>query len=63
MRTTMEYRATLTQFINYTNPSGQKLQAAIFLPANYEPGKSYPTLVYMYEKLTDGLNRYSHCVV
>jgi len=48
-----------SKLINYTNPSGQKLQAAIFLPANYEPGKSYPTIVYMYEKLTDGLNRYT----
>ena len=48
-----------SKLINYTNPSGQKLQAAIYLPANYEPGKSYPTILYMYEKRTDLLNRYT----
>jgi dipeptidyl aminopeptidase/acylaminoacyl peptidase len=48
-----------SKLINYTSPFGHKLQAAIYLPANYEPGKSYPTIVYMYEKLTDGLNRYT----
>ena len=29
-------------------------RASLFLPANYEKGKSYPTLVYIYEKLTQG---------
>lgn len=48
-----------SRLITYTSPQGQELQAAIYLPAGYEPGKSYPTIVYMYEKLTDGLNRYS----
>jgi dipeptidyl aminopeptidase/acylaminoacyl peptidase len=36
-----------------------KLQAALFLPANYEKGKSYPTIVYIYERLSDGLNRFT----
>jgi len=34
------------------------LQGALFLPANYEPGKRYPTIVYIYEKLSQSLNRY-----
>jgi hypothetical protein len=29
--------------------NGDKLQGALFLPANYEPGKKYPTLTYIYE--------------
>ena len=37
----------------------RKLQAALFLPANYEKGKRYPTLVYYYEKMSQGLNRYA----
>ncbi|MBN2265067.1 MAG: S9 family peptidase [Candidatus Aminicenantes bacterium] len=41
--------------------SGQdrKLQAALFLPANYEKGKSYPTIVYYYETMSQQLNRYA----
>jgi dipeptidyl aminopeptidase/acylaminoacyl peptidase len=37
----------------------KKLQAALFLPANYEKGKRYPTLVYYYEKMSQQLNRYA----
>ncbi|MEW6210005.1 MAG: prolyl oligopeptidase family serine peptidase [Acidobacteriota bacterium] len=48
-----------SRLITYTSPAGQELQAAIYLPAGYEPGKSYPTIVYMYEKLTNNLNRYA----
>jgi len=44
--------------VDYSSAKGQKLQAALFLPANYEKGKSYPTIVYIYEKLSQGLNRY-----
>jgi dipeptidyl aminopeptidase/acylaminoacyl peptidase len=34
----------------------QTLQASLYLPANYEPGKQYPTIVYIYELLTAGHN-------
>ena len=44
--------------LDYESDKGDKLQAALFLPANYEKGKSYPTIVYIYEKLSQGLNRY-----
>ena len=37
----------------------KKLQAALFLPANYEKGKAYPTIVYIYEKLSQGLNGFT----
>ena len=32
----------------------EKLQGSLYLPANYVKGKTYPTLVYIYEKLTNG---------
>jgi len=44
--------------VDYTSAKGDKLQGALFLPANYEKGKSYPTIVYIYEKLSSGLHRY-----
>ncbi len=47
-----------TMLLDYESAKGDKLQAALFLPANYEKGKSYPTIVYIYEKLSQWLNRY-----
>ena len=47
------------KLIDYTSAKGDKLQGALFLPANYEPGKNYPTIVYIYEKLSQGLNSYT----
>lgn len=47
------------KLINYTSAKGDKLQGALYLPANYEEGKSYPTVVYIYEKLSQGLNSYA----
>jgi dienelactone hydrolase len=44
--------------LDYTSAQGDRLQAALFLPANYEKGKSYPTIVYIYEKLSQRLNAY-----
>ncbi len=44
--------------IEYKNDRGDRLQGAVYYPAGYEPGKRYPTIVYMYEKLSDGLHRY-----
>jgi len=47
------------RLIEYTSDKGDKLQAALYLPANYELGKSYPMIVYIYEKLTQNLNSYA----
>ena len=41
------------------NPLGEKLQGTLYLPANYEKGKTYPTIVYIYERLTQGTNNFS----
>jgi dipeptidyl aminopeptidase/acylaminoacyl peptidase len=46
------------KLIDYTCDQGNKAQAALFLPANYEPGKKYPTVVYIYEKLSQQMNTY-----
>ena len=44
--------------VNYTTAKGDKLQGALYLPANYEKGKSYPTIVYIYERLSQSLNQF-----
>lgn len=46
------------KLIEYT-ALGKKLQGALYLPANYKPGTKYPTVVYIYEKLSDGLHGYT----
>lgn len=46
------------KLVEYTGVRGNKLQGALFLPANYEAGKKYPTMVYIYEKLSQGANAY-----
>jgi len=47
------------QLVNYTSDKGDKLQAALFLPANYEKGKSYPTVVNFYEKMSQTANQFA----
>ena len=47
------------RLVNYVSDKGDSLQGALFLPANYEPGKQYPTMVYIYEKLSQGLHQYA----
>jgi dipeptidyl aminopeptidase/acylaminoacyl peptidase len=49
-----------SRLIEYTSDKGDKLQGTLYLPANYEPGKSYPTITYIYEKLSQGTNMYPH---
>lgn len=48
-----------SRLISFVSDKGDTLQAAIYLPAGYEEGKSYPTVVYIYERLTQGLNSYN----
>ncbi len=45
--------------VEYTSARGDKLQGALYLPAGYEKGKTYPTIVYIYEKLSQDLNRFA----
>lgn len=45
--------------LDYTSEKGRKLQGSLFLPANYEKGKQYPMIVYIYERLTQGHNTYA----
>jgi dipeptidyl aminopeptidase/acylaminoacyl peptidase len=46
------------QLIEYKSPKGERLQGALFYPANYEAGKQYPMLVHIYERESNFLHRY-----
>jgi len=50
----VEYTFTLNK-----TKGPQKLQGSLSLPANYEKGKQYPMVVYIYEKLTQGHNSFA----
>jgi dipeptidyl aminopeptidase/acylaminoacyl peptidase len=52
-----------TILVDYTSAKGDKLQGALHLPANYEKGKSYPTIVYFYEKMSQTANTYGRPIV
>ncbi|MDB4913351.1 MAG: peptidase prolyl oligopeptidase active site domain protein [Gemmatimonadetes bacterium] len=42
----------------YTNTRGEKLQMMLTYPANYDPSRKYPMVVYYYEKLSQGMHQY-----
>ena len=48
-----------SELVDYTSADGEALQAALIYPADYEPGKTYPMIVYIYERLSPSLHVYS----
>jgi dipeptidyl aminopeptidase/acylaminoacyl peptidase len=46
------------RLIRYVSDKGDTLQGALYLPANYQPGRKYPLLVTIYEKRSQLLNTY-----
>jgi dienelactone hydrolase len=54
-----DYAWGRAELIEYKNERGERLQAALSYPAGYQPGKKYPMVVYVYERLSDNLHRWS----
>ncbi|MGN0003130.1 MAG: prolyl oligopeptidase family serine peptidase [Sphingobacterium composti] len=48
-----------SKLITYVSAHGDTLEATLHLPANYIEGQSYPTITYIYERLTNEHNSYS----
>lgn len=48
-----------SELIDFENADGRPLQGALFYPANYEPGRQYPLIVYIYEITSTSLHSYS----
>ncbi|MGD0777640.1 MAG: prolyl oligopeptidase family serine peptidase [Candidatus Solibacter sp.] len=46
------------RIVDYTSTRGEKLQAALYLPANYDAAKKYPAVVEIYEKMSQNANSY-----
>ncbi len=46
------------ELIEYTAADGRKLRALLAKPADFDPKKQYPMMVYIYEKMTDNRYRY-----
>ncbi len=46
------------ELVNFRNKSGQELQGVLHYPANYEAGKQYPMVVYIYEIRSNSLYSY-----
>jgi dipeptidyl aminopeptidase/acylaminoacyl peptidase len=47
------------RLVDYVSDKGDTLQAALYLPANDQPGRKYPTVVYIYERLSQTLHSYA----
>ena len=53
-----EYAWGRSELIEYRSPAGVRLQGALYYPAGYEPGKLYPMIVNIYERLSQNIHRY-----
>ena len=53
-----QYAWGRSELIEYKNPKGERLQGALYYPANYQPGKQYPMIVRIYERESDMLHLY-----
>ncbi|HSC29185.1 MAG TPA: prolyl oligopeptidase family serine peptidase [Vicinamibacterales bacterium] len=54
-----DYAWGRAELVDYKSDKGERLQGALFYPAAYEPGRKYPMVVYMYERLSDSLHRWT----
>lgn len=46
------------ELITYRNPENKELQGLLYYPANYNPEKKYPMIVYVYEEMSNTLHSY-----
>ncbi len=48
------------ELIRYSSADGVPLKAALYKPANFNPKKKYPLMVYIYEKLSQNVHTFVH---
>lgn len=53
-----EFQWGKAELVKFKNKAGKNLDGILMYPAGYEEGKSYPMVVYIYEKLSQGLYAY-----
>jgi dipeptidyl aminopeptidase/acylaminoacyl peptidase len=47
-----------SELISFKNTDGVPLQGLLLKPENFDPKKKYPMIVYIYERLTQGVNQF-----
>ncbi|SIT15760.1 S9 family peptidase [Belliella pelovolcani] len=55
----VEYAWGSRKLVDFTDSRGNKLQGTMTLPADYEEGKAYPTIIYFYETMSERHHQYS----
>ncbi len=53
-----DYNWGTSELVYWTAFTGKKAQGILYKPENFDATKKYPMIVYFYEELSDGLNRY-----
>ena len=53
-----KYAWSRAELVEFKSEKGQRLQGVLRYPAGYERGKTYPMIVYVYEKRSDSLHNY-----
>lgn len=46
------------ELVKWLNSDGVELEGLLYKPEGFDPAKKYPTVVYFYEQLSDGLHNY-----
>ncbi len=53
-----DYAWGKAELVDFTSTIGRPLQGILYYPANHDPSRKYPMVVYTYELLSQGLHRY-----
>lgn len=53
-----EYAWGRSELVEYACATGKRVQGALYYPAGYQPGRRYPMIVYVYERLSQGVHSY-----
>ncbi|HEX2168503.1 MAG TPA: prolyl oligopeptidase family serine peptidase, partial [Longimicrobiales bacterium] len=54
----IDYAWGHSELVDFTSTAGLELQAALLYPADYDPSRQYPMIVYTYERLSQNLHNY-----
>ncbi|MDQ6830830.1 MAG: prolyl oligopeptidase family serine peptidase, partial [Gemmatimonadota bacterium] len=53
-----QYKWGTSELVHWTSDDGVKLDGILYKPADFDPSKKYPMVVYYYERLSEGLHSY-----
>jgi len=53
-----EFRWGSAELVEWTSATGKPLQGILYTPDGFDPSRTYPMMVYFYERLSDTMHRY-----